>query len=109
MLVRCTAKALSLVGRAEFSVGPVDDSNEWYLNLLWFEGRKCLLLVHAATLYSTFVRDVRKADLQPFGQWAAATVAGALAEESLGPNLFGTLDGDSVMTAKTRAVACSAS
>jgi hypothetical protein len=26
MLVRCTAKALSLVGRAEFSMDPVDDS-----------------------------------------------------------------------------------
>jgi hypothetical protein len=100
MLVRCTAKALGLVGRAEFSPD-ADDPNEWYLNLLWFDRRKCLLLVHAATLYSTFVRDIRKADLQPFGQWAVAATASALADEGFDSDLFGALDPDSVVTSKT--------
>jgi hypothetical protein len=101
MLVRCTAKALSLVGRAEFTPEAQDDSNEWYLNLLWLDRRKCLLLVHAAALYPAFVPDIRKPDLQPFGAWAVRTAADALADEGLDRDLFGRLDPDSVTTAKT--------
>src|SRR3972149_2635576 len=44
---------------------PADD--EWYLNLLWIERGKCLLLTHAGTLFRVFVADVRKADLLPIG------------------------------------------
>jgi hypothetical protein len=101
MLVRCTAKALGLVGRAEFRADPPDDSNEWYLNLLWRDRRKCLLLVHAATLYPTFVPDVRRSELQPFGQWAVAAAADGLAEEGIHGDSFGLLDADSLITAKT--------
>lgn len=39
---------------------PSDD--DWYLNLLWLDRRKCLLLAHAGTLFSVFVAGVRKAD-----------------------------------------------
>jgi hypothetical protein len=101
MLVRCTAKASGLVGRGEFSPDPDDDPNEWYLNLLWFDRSKCLLLVNARTLYAAFVRDVRKADVQPFGPWAAAVAANALTEEGLEPDLFGALDPGAVRTART--------
>jgi hypothetical protein len=101
VLVRCTAKALNLVGRTEFAADALDDSNEWYLNLLWFERRKCLLLVHASTLYPTFVTDIRKPDLVPFGVWASTTAAAGLVEEGLDPNLLGQLDPSSVATART--------
>lgn len=101
MLVRCTAKALGLVGRAEFSADPAPDPNEWYLNLLWFERRKCLLLVHAATLYPTFIPDVRKPDVRPFGAWAVKAAIDGLAEKGLPADLFGHLDPNAVSTAKT--------
>jgi hypothetical protein len=101
MLVRCTAKALSLVGRAEFTTDAPDDSNEWYLNLLWLDRRKCLLLVHATTLYPTFVADIRKTDVQPLGAWVTSAAADARADEGLDRRLFGPLDSSRVVTAKT--------
>ncbi len=33
---------------------------DWYLNLLWFDRRKCLLLAHVGTLFPVFVADVRR-------------------------------------------------
>jgi Domain of unknown function (DUF6933) len=63
VIVRCTAKARSLLSAWEpADVPPADD---WYLNLLWFNRRKCLLLAHAGTLFPVFVADVRKVELTP--------------------------------------------
>jgi hypothetical protein len=49
MILGCTARA-----RALLDVGAVADleahDDDWYPNLLWFDRRKCLLLVHAGTL-----------------------------------------------------------
>lgn len=70
MIVRCTAKARTLLGVRELAeVEPSDD--DWYLNLLWFDRRKCLLLAHVGTLFPVFVADVRKADLTPLDLWLA--------------------------------------
>ncbi len=52
MILRCTTKARALVG--------VQD--DWYLNLLWFDGRKCLLLAHVGTLFPVLVAIVNKAN-----------------------------------------------
>jgi hypothetical protein len=88
MLVRCTAKALGLIGRAEYAP-ETEDSSEWYLNRLWFNRRKCLLVVHATTLYPAFVPDIRKSDLQPFGAWAVMTAVNALATKAWIPACSG--------------------
>jgi hypothetical protein len=42
-------------------VPPTDD--DWYLNLLWIDRQKCLLLTHAGTLFSVFRAGVHCADL----------------------------------------------
>jgi len=50
VILRCTAKALDLLGgrRLELTEStPTDD--DWYLNLLWVDRKKCLLLAHAGT------------------------------------------------------------
>lgn len=50
MIVRCTKKLLAVLGAGRVArPGPAPDSEDWYANLLWFDGRKCLLLTHAAT------------------------------------------------------------
>ena len=102
MVVRCTKKALELVGSAG---GPLttatSDDTDWYLNLVWIDRRKCLLLVHAGTLFSVFVADVRKADLRPFGQFVVNAVTTALDEEMLPTGTFGQLDPADVRIAKT--------
>jgi hypothetical protein len=53
VIVRCTGKLLNLLGK--HSVALVDapaTSDDWYANLLWVDRRKCLLIVHADTLFA---------------------------------------------------------
>src|SRR6266851_5155642 len=62
VVLRCTAKMLSLLGTRPRDLETIEPSDQdWYANLLWLEAR-CLLLAHAATLFSVFVPDIRKAD-----------------------------------------------
>ena len=62
MIVRCTAKLRALVGRqAQPPSDPVVSPDDFYANLLIIERRKCLLVTHAATLFSVFCPDVRRA------------------------------------------------
>lgn len=82
-------------------VEAADPELEWYGNLLWFERRKCLLVTHAATLFSVFIPDVRKKDLTPIGPFITRQIEAALAVESLPPNAIGQLDPDDVRIAKT--------
>lgn len=100
VIVRCTAKVLKLLReRPAIEVAPGDD--DWYLNLLWIDGRKCLLLVHAATLFPIFAADVRASRLRPVGQWVAARVHEALEAERLPANTLGRLDPAACVITKT--------
>ena len=98
-VVRCTAKA-----RAPFSdirlveADPGDD--DWYLNLLWFDRRKCLLLAHVGTLFPIFVPDVRKADITPLESWLAKLVRRELLAEGLPLGALGEL-APPILLAKT--------
>ena len=50
MIVRCTKKMLDLLGGRSLTLSelpPTDD--DWYLNLLWIDRQKCILLTHADT------------------------------------------------------------
>ncbi len=99
MILRCTAKARTLLG-ARGVVEPTTSDDEWYLNVLWFDRRKCLLLVHADTLFPVFVADVRKADLTPIDAWVARVVRRELVNEGLAEDTLGSLAGPH-MVAKT--------
>lgn len=82
---------------ATAQAGPED----WYANLLWFDGRKCLLVLHAGTLFPVFAADVRAAQLRPLGPWLAATIAGQLRAEQLPPDALCALDPTQVRVDKT--------
>lgn len=102
MILRCTAKILTLLGtRAAKLASPPAFDDDWYLNLLWIERRKCLLLTHAGTLFPLFVADVRKADITPIGLYIASLIEEHLASEGLAPDALGRLDPDDVHLAKT--------
>jgi hypothetical protein len=102
VILRCTAKLLSLLGtqRADLAVAPPDD-DDWYVNLLWIDRRKCLLFTHAGTLFSIFRADVLKADLRPLGGYAVDTIRAALADEGLPLDALGALDAERAQVAKT--------
>ena len=102
MILRCTAKMLSLLGiRAAALVDSAPSDDDWYVNVLWIDRRKCLLLTHAGTLFPVFVADVRKADLQPIGPYVVSLVEEHLRSEGLAADALGTLDPEDVHLAKT--------
>ena len=102
MILRCTAKMLTLLGVRATALPDVPPSaDDWYLNLLWIDRRKCLLLTHAGTLFPVFAADVRKADLQPIGPYIVGLAEEHLRSEGLAPDALGPLDPEDVHLAKT--------
>lgn len=101
MVVRCTRRMLSLLGRAVSVVDLPPSHDDWYANLLWVDRRKCLLLTHAGTLFSVFAADIRVGDLRPLGPSITAIIERALRSEGLPSTALGTLDPVAVQVAKT--------
>jgi hypothetical protein len=102
VILRCTRKLLRLLGTEPATgSGPVPAAEDWYGNLLWFDRRKCLLLTHAATLFSVFEADVRAADLRDTHRLVTGLIARELAREGLPPATFGPLDRQELIVAKT--------
>jgi hypothetical protein len=99
MIVRCTAKARALLGARQLA-DPEPSDDDWYLNLLWFDRRKCLLLAHVGTLFPVFVPDVRKADLTPLDTWLVYVVRRELSAQGLPDAVLGELTAP-VVLAKT--------
>ncbi len=100
MIVRCTARLLTLLTPGEVAgVSPAPD--DWYANFIWIDRRKCLLVVHADTLFSVFLADVGKPQLTKIGHYLAGAVATALADEGLSSDCLGPLDPVKVQVART--------
>lgn len=74
---------------------------DWYANLLWIGGRKCLLVTHVGTLLSVFVRDVRARDVRPFGAFIVPRIHDQLAAEGFTVTALGVLDPSDARIAKT--------
>lgn len=86
VVVRCTARLLKLLAPVELAdAQPAPD--DWYANLIWIDRRKTLLVVHADTLFSVFVADVRKPQLSKL-DYLAGTVATALADRTSRPTVW---------------------
>ncbi len=102
MVLRCTKKLLAVLGANRVAKpGPAPDAEDWYANLLWFDRRTCLLLTHAATLFSIFEADVRAADLRATLRLVTELVERELRRESLPPATFGNLRSQELILAKT--------
>jgi hypothetical protein len=102
VVLRCTAKILKLLSASQGDLVTVEHTDQdWYANLLWLDGRKCLLLAHTGTLFSAFVPDIHKADLVPMGAPVVAFIHTELEAESLPLDRFGVLDSRSISLART--------
>lgn len=101
-ILRCTSKVLTLLrvsAPATVVAEPTED--DWYVNLIWVDRRKCLLVTHAGTLFSVFMPNVTAAGLRPIGPPVVATIESALRAEGLPVAAFGELGGQRVTVAKT--------
>src|SRR5713226_10544509 len=102
VVLRCTAKMQSLLGGRPRDLVTIEPSEEdCYANLLWLDGRKCLLLAHAGTLFSVFVPDIREADLMPIAPSVVGFIHKELEAESFLLDRLGALDSSSIALAKT--------
>jgi hypothetical protein len=102
VVLRCTAKMLTLLGARTRDLVTIEPRNQdWYANLLWLDGRKCLLVAHAGTLFSVFVPDIRKAQLVPIGPSVVRFIHKELEAESFPLGHLGALDARFIALAKT--------
>jgi hypothetical protein len=100
VILRCTKKLLTVIKPRQLTDCPAD-GEDWYANLLWLSGRKCLLLTHSATLFTVFEANVRTADLRDHGRLVTSLISRELLREQLPADTFGNLDQASVILAKT--------
>lgn len=108
MLLRCTSRLLKLMGSRAGVLADVEPGrDEWYANVFIVERRKCLLLVHADTLFPVLEADVRVAQLNDLGLYVATLVVDALASEGLAGTVLGPTDPSGVQVAKTASRASS--
>jgi hypothetical protein len=102
VVLRCTKKLLAVLrARRVTGPGPVPDVGDWYASLLWFDRRKCLLLTHAATLFSIFEANVCAADLRATHRLVTELVERELRREGLPAATFGNLRSQELILAKT--------
>jgi hypothetical protein len=102
VVVRCTKKMLDLLGGRNLALGdPAPTDDDWYLNLLWIERQKCLLLTHSGTLFSIFRAGVRVADLRPLGDYLIDALATELATEGFPADALSHFDRNDVRISKT--------
>ena len=102
MILRCTKKLLAVLGAGRAAgPGPAPDAGDWYASLLWSGRRKCLLLTHAATLFSIFEADVRAVDLRATRRLVTELAGRELRREGLPPATFGSLRSQELILAKT--------
>jgi len=69
VIVRCTKKMLDLLGGRSITLSelaPTD--NDWYLNLLWIDRQKCILVTHAGTLFSADAGGLYRCDIDVLNQ-----------------------------------------
>jgi hypothetical protein len=102
VVVRCTKKMLDLLGGRKLTLSelpPTDD--DWYLNLVWIERQKCLLLTHAGTLFSVFRGAIHVADLRPLGDYLVDAIEAELRAEGLPADTFSELERHDLRLAKT--------
>jgi hypothetical protein len=102
VLLRSTARLLRLIddrGGPLAEVSPGGD--DWYANVLIIERRTCVLMAHADTLFAVFDPDVRVAQFDDLGLYAATLVLDALTSEGLPGAALGPTDPASVRVAKT--------
>jgi hypothetical protein len=100
VILRCTKKLLTVI-RPHQLIDCTPDGEDWYANLLWLSGRKCLLLTHVATLFTIFESDVRAPELRDPGRLVTGLISRELLREQLPADTFGSTDPASIIIAKT--------
>jgi hypothetical protein len=102
MILRCTSRMLDVIGGKPelIDIGPSDD--DWYANVVYIDGKKCVLLVHVSTLFSTMALNVGVGLLRPIGGYVYSQIVRALEREGFPRDALGVIDYHQIHLAPTR-------
>jgi hypothetical protein len=101
MILRCTSRLLDFIGAKSTLDDGEPNPEDWNGTAFWLEGRKCVLLVQATTLYSALALDIRVGDLRPPGGFVFTQIVRALDRDGLPRDTFGVIDAHDVRIART--------
>jgi hypothetical protein len=64
--------------------------DDWYANVIYIDGKKCVLLVHDGTLFASLALNVSVGMLRPIGGHVYSQIVRALESEGLPPTPWAT-------------------
>jgi hypothetical protein len=70
MILRCTKKLIKIYNLPILEDITSNDNifSEWYANLIYIEGKKCILFTEIKTLYSIILLNIKKSDIKNIGE-----------------------------------------
>jgi len=87
MILRCTGKVLKELGMSKSALEDVSGNNqplqEWYVNLFYFNRKKCLMFTNAATLFSFVAFGVSRGEIRDMEILFRKKLSKALYDEDL--------------------------
>ena len=102
MILRCTRRMLDVIGGTPELIDIEPSTEDWYANVVYIDGKKCVLLVHAGTLFSSLTLNVGVGLLRPIGGYVYSQIVRALESEGLSPDALGSIDYREIRLAGTR-------
>jgi hypothetical protein len=86
-LIRCTQKLQKELGLKPSDLA-IESPNfsllgQWHANLIYIEGRKCVLFANDKTLINFIAPDLSRAQIRQMGQWFSNLLSAVLHNESI--------------------------
>jgi len=86
-LIRCTKKLQKEMGLKKSDISENEPSESllgsWHANLIYIDGKKCLLFVNDRTLFNFIVADISRAQIRELSKIFKATLECVLATEGV--------------------------
>ena len=93
---------LDVIGGKPDLVDVEPSVEDWYANVVYIDGKKCVLLVHDGTLFSSLTLNVGVGLLRPIGGYVYSQIVGGLESEGLPPDALGDIDYKQIHLARSR-------
>jgi hypothetical protein len=101
LILRCTSRMLDVLGGKPTLVESAPNHDDWYANVVFVEGKKCVLLTHVGTLFFPVSLDVEVGLLRPVGGFVYTQIGRALEREGLPRDALAPIDDKDVSLART--------
>jgi len=102
VILRCTSRMLDVIGGKPEIVDVEPSVDDWYANVVYIDGKKCILLVHDGTLFSSLTLNVGVGLLRPIAGYVYSQIVQALESEGFPPDALGDVDYRQIRLARTR-------